>query len=592
MTAYPTLLDKVDVPIGLEGLLGQVHIANDCHEAKNLLASLPVYGSVVLPDGLWLGHGWVRTPPREGSTTGVLGRKHQVQALAAQQEALRSLQQDTQAKLTQAREGALEAEQVLSQMRQTWQLGQNQYQQHQQALALLQLQSQQGLLQQQNLRHRIEEQIQRLQHLDEEMALLQEELSEHQLVLESAQLNIPELEAKKETIETQLGQAKLEFNHKQQLVIQVQARMDSVLAQITSLRRSVERLHEQRTQWRDKQAEIQSRGGNQQHPEDDTAQSLTDQLDALLILRLNAETAMEQRRHAINQVEQLIRQLEQQQQKQEHDIQQSDALLQDQRLIERELEVNSDHIKQSMMEQNVLVEKLAEILPEAINQLQLSHLLEQCQSRIKRLGAINLVAIEEYKLQQERKTFLDHQHDELIEALDSLEQAIYKIDKETRARFKQTFDTVNESLNVLFPKVFGGGRAYLELTDEDMLTTGVTIMAQPPGKRNSSIHLLSGGEKALTAIALVFSIFQLNPSPFCMLDEVDAPLDDANVERYARLVKEMSAQVQFIYISHNKIAMEMATQLLGVTMQEAGVSRVVTVDVAQAINMTEEMLPL
>ena len=592
LTAYPTLLDKVDVPIGLEGLLGQVHIANDWHEAKNILASLPVYGSVVLPDGLWLGHGWVRTPPREGSTTGVLGRKHQVQALAAQQEALRGLQQDTQAKLTQAREGALEAEQVLSQMRQTWQLGQNQYQQHQQALALLQLQSQQGLLQQQNLRHRIEEQTQRLQHLDEEMALLQEELSEHQLVLESAQLNMPELEAKKETIETQLGQAKLEFNHKQQLVIQVQARMDSVLAQITSLGRSVERLHEQRTQWRDKQAEIQSRGGNQQHPEDDTTQSLTDQLDALLILRLNAETAMEQRRHAINQVEQLIRQLEQQQLKQEHDIQQSDALLQDQRLIERELEVNSDHIKQSMMEQNVLVEKLAEILPEAINQLQLSHLLEQCQSRIKRLGAINLVAIEEYKLQQERKTFLDHQHDELIEALDSLEQAIYKIDKETRARFKQTFDTVNESLNVLFPKVFGGGRAYLELTDEDMLTTGVTIMAQPPGKRNSSIHLLSGGEKALTAIALVFSIFQLNPSPFCMLDEVDAPLDDANVERYARLVKEMSAQVQFIYISHNKIAMEMATQLLGVTMQEAGVSRVVTVDVAQAINMTEEMLPL
>jgi chromosome segregation protein len=243
-----------------------------------------------------------------------------------------------------------------------------------------------------------------------------------------------------------------------------------------------------------------------------------------------------------------------------------------------------------MIEQNVLVEKLAEALPESIDQEQLSRLLEQCQNRIKRLGAINLVAIEEYKLQQERKAFLDLQHDEVIDALDSLEQAMQKIDKETRARFKQTFDTINESLGSLFPKVFGGGRASLELTDDDMLSTGVTIMAQPPGKRNSSIHLLSGGEKALTAIALVFSIFQLNPSPFCMLDEVDAPLDDANVERYARLVKEMSAQVQFIYISHNKIAMEMATQLLGVTMQEAGVSRVVTVDVDQAINMTDQTL--
>lgn len=243
------------------------------------------------------------------------------------------------------------------------------------------------------------------------------------------------------------------------------------------------------------------------------------------------------------------------------------------------------------MAQNILVEKLAETLPKATNKIQLSLLLEQCQQSIKRLGAVNLVAIEEYKTQQDRKMFLDQQYNELIDALNSLEQAIDKIDKETRVRFKQTFDTVNESFNVLFPKVFGGGRASLELTGDDMLAAGVMIMAQPPGKRNSSIHLLSGGEKALTAIALVFSIFQLNPSPFCMLDEVDAPLDDANVERYSRLVKEMSTQVQFIYISHNKVAMEMATQLLGVTMQEAGVSRVVTVDVSQAINMTEKMLP-
>ncbi|HBD24386.1 MAG TPA: chromosome segregation protein SMC, partial [Oceanospirillaceae bacterium] len=196
----------------------------------------------------------------------------------------------------------------------------------------------------------------------------------------------------------------------------------------------------------------------------------------------------------------------------------------------------------------------------------------------------------EYQEQQERKVFLDQQHEELTTALDSLEEAIRKIDRETRSRFKETFDTVNASLQDLFPKVFGGGRASLELTDDDLLSTGVTIMAQPPGKRNSSIHLLSGGEKALTAIALVFSIFQLNPSPFCMLDEVDAPLDDANVERYSRLVKEMSDKVQFIYISHNKIAMEMAHQLLGVTMQESGVSRLVTVDVDEAVNMTQELV--
>ena len=208
--------------------------------------------------------------------------------------------------------------------------------------------------------------------------------------------------------------------------------------------------------------------------------------------------------------------------------------------------------------------------------------MERIGARISRLGAINLAAIEEFKSQSERKNYLDAQHDDLMQALETLENAIRKIDRETRTRFKETFDKVSAGLSELFPKVFGGGHAYLELTGEDLLDTGVAIMARPPGKKNSTIHLLSGGEKALTAIALVFSIFQLNPAPFCMLDEVDAPLDDANVGRYARMVKEMSARVQFIYITHNKIAMEMADQLLGVTMHEPGCSRLVTVDVEEA----------
>ena len=590
INTHPSLVDKVTVPFGLQSLLAHVFLANNWHEAKDLLASLPIYASVILPDGLWIGHGWVRTPPREGSVTGVLGRKQQVQALSTQEAALRAHQKITQDTLTQAREETVELEKTLTQTREAQQQGQHQAQQKQQALALLQQQSQQGLAQQQNLQQRIQQQTQRLEDSDEEIALLQEQLGEHELALESTQLNLPDLEVDKESVETQLGQVRHEFSQKQQQVMQLQARKDSVLAQITSLGRSVERLHEQRAQWRDKQTEIESRDGSQQQLDDGSEKSLAEQLERLLTLRVEAETKMEQGRRGINQLEQVMRQLEKQQLQQDNEIQQADRVLQDERLIERELEVNAEHIKKSMIEQNVLVEKLAEVLPESIDQEQLSRLLEQCQNRIKRLGAINLVAIEEYKLQQERKAFLDLQHDEVIDALDSLEQAMQKIDKETRARFKQTFDTINESLGSLFPKVFGGGRASLELTDDDMLSTGVTIMAQPPGKRNSSIHLLSGGEKALTAIALVFSIFQLNPSPFCMLDEVDAPLDDANVERYARLVKEMSAQVQFIYISHNKIAMEMATQLLGVTMQEAGVSRVVTVDVDQAINMTDQTL--
>ena len=197
------------------------------------------------------------------------------------------------------------------------------------------------------------------------------------------------------------------------------------------------------------------------------------------------------------------------------------------------------------------------------------------------------VGDEEYEMQAERKQHLDTQFEDLVSALDTLQSAIRKIDKETRTRFSATFEQVNEGLKQLFPKVFGGGSAYLALTDDDLLETGVTIMARPPGKKNSTIHLLSGGEKALTALSLVFAIFRLNPAPFCLLDEVDAPLDDANVGRFCNLVSEMSQTVQFIYITHNKIAMEMASHLTGVTMAEPGVSRMVAVDVDEAVAFAE-----
>ena len=213
--------------------------------------------------------------------------------------------------------------------------------------------------------------------------------------------------------------------------------------------------------------------------------------------------------------------------------------------------------------------------------------LEKTTGAIGRLGAVNLAAVEEYDVQSERKAHLDAQLEDLETALETLRSAIRKIDKETRTRFSDTFEQVNSDLKMLFPKVFGGGSAYLALTDDDLLETGVTIMARPPGKKNSTIHLLSGGEKALTALSLVFAIFRLNPAPFCLLDEVDAPLDDANVGRFCNLVSEMSKSVQFIYITHNKIAMEMASHLTGVTMAEPGVSRMVAVDVEQAISFAE-----
>lgn len=242
---------------------------------------------------------------------------------------------------------------------------------------------------------------------------------------------------------------------------------------------------------------------------------------------------------------------------------------------------------EALQEQQIILSEIIENLLGEANPDLWQRDLDQIRQKIIHLGAINLAAIEEFEQQSERKSYLDHQDDDLNKGLATLEEAIRKIDKETRSRFKTTFDSVNEDLGRLFPKVFGGGRAYLALTDDDLLETGVTIMAQPPGKKNSTIHLLSGGEKALTALSLVFAIFRLNPAPFCMLDEVDAPLDDANVERFCRLLKEMSQSVQFIYISHNKITMEMADQLIGVTMHEPGVSRIVAVDIEQAVAMAD-----
>ena len=211
--------------------------------------------------------------------------------------------------------------------------------------------------------------------------------------------------------------------------------------------------------------------------------------------------------------------------------------------------------------------------------------------RIERLGAINLAAIQELEEAQTRATYLDEQNQDLTGALDTLEEAMRKIDAETRDLFKQTFDTVNTVFMDRFPKLFGGGEAYLELTGDNLLDTGVRVMARPPGKRNSTIQLLSGGEKAMTAVALLLALFQLNPAPFCLMDEVDAPLDDANVGRFCEIVREMSQGVQFIIITHNKITMELANQLHGVTMQEPGVSRLVSVDVAQAVELTGSELP-
>ena len=305
-----------------------------------------------------------------------------------------------------------------------------------------------------------------------------------------------------------------------------------------------------------------------------------------LALRLEAEAALGQARDRLEGLDQTVRRLEEERHQVEEALRAATVILDGLRLGRQECLVLrrtlEEQLKELALDPAGVLAALSDPNPEVAAW---QGRLEQLSQRIARLGNINLAAIDEFQAQSERKHYLDAQHEDISRSLETLEQVIRRIDRETRGRFKDTYDQVNQGLQQLFPRLFGGGHAYLELTGEDLLETGVAVMARPPGKRNSSIHLLSGGEKALTAVAMVFAIFQLNPAPFCMLDEVDAPLDDANVGRFCELVRSLSDQVQFIFISHNKVTMEIADHLMGVTMHEPGVSRLVSVDVEEAARL-------
>jgi len=308
-------------------------------------------------------------------------------------------------------------------------------------------------------------------------------------------------------------------------------------------------------------------------------------LDNLLSNRLKVEESLLDSRKAIEDCNASIHRIEREKIEKEQAAITLRELLENLRLERQASKIEQNNIEKQVDELQGDLEKIKNDLQEDKSVESYSTDLENIELKISRLGAINLAAMEEYDQESKRKDLLDEQHNELMEALETLERAITKIDKETRTTFKDTFDKLNNSLSQSFPKLFGGGHAELVMLGDDLLTCGIGISARPPGKKNASVSQLSGGEKALTAIATVFAFFELNPAPFCLLDEVDAPLDDLNTMRFIDLVDEMSQRVQFVYITHNKISMEKSKHLMGVTMQEPGVSRMVAVDVDQAVEM-------
>ncbi len=313
-----------------------------------------------------------------------------------------------------------------------------------------------------------------------------------------------------------------------------------------------------------------------------------EQLQGQLALRGERELALQRARSELEATEQTLRATEQERLAAEQNLGPARERINELRLKEQEARLAEESFATQLTEAQANEEELLPQLADGVRASKLQGEINRLNEDIAGLGAVNLAALDELASARERKNYLDSQSQDLSEAVETLETAIRKIDRETRERLQETFDTVNRHFGEMFPALFGGGEAKLLMTGEEILDAGVQVIARPPGKRNASIHLLSGGEKALTALSLVFSMFQLNPAPFCLLDEVDAPLDDSNTERFCGLVKKMAAKTQFMFITHNKITMEMANQLIGVTMQEQGVSRVVAVDVDEALRMREE----
>lgn len=576
-----SLSQKVQGDVSVSHLLCDVLTAPDLASAMSMRGSLSEGQSVVTPEGIWLGPNWLRVSKDRDAEAGVLKRQQEMNSLSdaivttrREVERLTGELESGMAALQQAESEREQQQRRLSEQQRSF--GETRAQ-----LGAKRVQSEQIKNDLQRANGEVEE---TLLQLEADEGALKSSRGELQSAIDSMETDTHRRESlisEREEMTEQLRQAREKSKSDSNAVHELALRIQSLNSQISSTSAAMERLKEQEQILANRKLSLEENIKSSEEPQG----QLKTELDTQLEQRLIVESELAEVRKQSESTEHSIRELEKNRTGIDELIEVARGSVEKVRIDRQGHEVRRATIEEQLQEEKQELDTVLQNLPEEANEAEWEQSLEKMGNRISRLGAINLAAIDEFKVQSERKQYLDAQNEDLVKALDTLENAIRKIDVETRTRFKETFDKVNTKLQQLFPKLFGGGHAYLEMTGEDLLDTGVSIMARPPGKRNASIHLLSGGEKAMTAIALVFSIFNLNPAPFCLLDEVDAPLDDANVVRYSDMVKEMSKTVQFIYITHNKIAMEMGEQLMGVTMHEPGVSRLVSVDVDEAVAM-------
>ncbi|UHD15391.1 chromosome segregation protein SMC [Thiocapsa bogorovii] len=581
--AARALLAHVRAPWALDGLLGRVRTVDRLADAVAMRDALGPAEQWVTPEGARVGRDWLSTPPVKAQA-GVIARAEAIKALGgeiaelqAKESALCTEQEDARAARTVAQEARADAGRQLTALGRELSLLKAE-------LASLRAKREHREDRLQALAAERDELQEQMADALEEMEAARERLHEHLSLVESLAERRDAMQVERETLRAGLAAVREEERRCRERTQGLRVSVESNRAARAATQQSLARLQERRAVLHERRAELLD-------ALEESVEPLAEQrvrLDEQLVLRVEVEEALAEARNRLEALDAEVRELEQARQRSEQEGRVGRGELDRQRLEHQERLVRRQTLAEQIAEVDGAEPTPAEVLAEmdpAANESQWQEALSKTAARLQRLGPVNLAAVDEFRQQAERKVYLDAQHEDISRSLETLEQAIRKIDRETRSRFRETYDQVNQGFQLLFPRLFGGGHASLDLTDEDLLETGVSVMARPPGKRNSSIHLLSGGEKALTAVALVFAIFELNPAPFCMLDEVDAPLDDANVGRFCELVRSMSDRVQFVFISHNKVTMEIADHLLGVTMHEPGVSRLVSVDVDEAVRL-------
>ncbi|HEX4153454.1 MAG TPA: chromosome segregation protein SMC [Steroidobacteraceae bacterium] len=576
-----SLQAKVQGGIYLQSVLGSVFTAESLAEALQQRYRLGAGQSVVTRDGIWLGPDWLRLSRDREPHSGVIEREESLRTLRAEVSRLEAEVKDGERQLEAGWERVREYED----RRDRFQADVNRL--HREYVD--------RRAEHDSAEARRADTARRLHQLETGLADVRAELERTESELRAARARMEtaidalaalepqrvELEQERERMRAELAAARAATQGAQQRARELAVQVESRRSAHASLATTISRLEKQLQELAQRRDDLVKQLKDGEEP----LAALAADLERALTVRAQVEAELQAARVASEELDALLRERDTRRASVDLEVGSARAALDEARLAGQQVRVRRESIAEQLAATTFeLPALLAGLGPEANVEAWEDRLVET-KGKIERLGQVNLAAIGEFKEQSERKEYLDRQCKDLTDALETLESAMRKIERETRSRFQDTFDRVNAGLKEKFPRLFGGGHAYLELTGEDAEAAGVSVMARPPGKRNSTISQLSGGEKALTAVALVFSIFDLNPAPFCLLDEVDAPLDDNNIGRFCDIVREMSRNVQFIFITHNKTTMEMASQLVGVTQNEPGVSRLVAVDVDEAVRM-------